>query len=74
MKKLVLALALFLPVTVLVSCSETQTETKTETIIIRETEATTEENKGALERAAVKVDDEVNKKIDNQIDKIGTDD
>lgn len=61
---------------VFTSCREQKTETKE---VIREvhvesTENTPEpESEGILERAAKKVDDEVNKEIDQEIQKIGDD-
>ena len=74
MKRIILLSVLFLfTATSLISCRET-TEKET---VIREVEVekteTTEERKGALEIAAEKVDTEVNKKIDKEIDKIGDD-
>lgn len=67
MKNLIFALALFLSATAFVSCSETETK---ETTIIKEVEVK-DDNKGALERAAEKVDNEANKEIDKEIEKIG---
>ena len=46
-------------------CREQPTETKTVVV-----EKKTDEPEGALERTAKKVDDKVNKEIDQQIDKI----
>ncbi|MGJ8667367.1 MAG: hypothetical protein ACSHW7_13435 [Patiriisocius sp.] len=55
------------------SCREKTTETKT---VIREVEVEKVEknDEGILERAAKKVDNEVNEEIDKKIDKIGNDD
>lgn len=53
------------------SCREQPTETKTVVVekeVVAEKE--TEKPEGALERTAKKMDDKVNKKIDEQIDKI----
>ncbi len=76
MKKVIFTIAIiFAGSIVLVSCGEKEAPketTNTETIIIKEVEVNTE-SKGALERAAEKVDAEANKKIDKQIDKIGSD-
>lgn len=71
MNKLILSIALLLPIFSFISCSES--ESQKETIIIKERQVESKENKGALERAAEKLDDEANKKIDKQIDKIGDD-
>ena len=72
MKRIILLSALFLSTaTSLISCRET---TEKETVIREvkvEKAAPAEERKGVLERAAEKVDDEANKKIDKEIDKIG---
>jgi len=74
MKRIILLSALFLfTATSLISCRET---TKKETVIKEvqvEKAAPAEERKGVLERAAEKADAEVNKKIDEEIDKIGDD-
>ncbi len=75
MKKTIYSAAiLFLSAVALISCRETEKETET---IVREvevqTETTTEEAGGILERAGEKVDGEVNEKIDDQIDRIGDD-
>lgn len=75
MKRIILLSALFLfTATSLISCRET-TEKET---VVREVEVErvekaepAEERKGILERAGEKVDDEANKKIDEEIDKIG---
>lgn len=75
MKRVILLSTLFLfTATSLISCRET---TEKETVIrevkvekVEKTE-TSEEPKGAFERAAERVDSEVNKKIDKEIDKIG---
>jgi hypothetical protein len=74
-KKIVLVLAaVLMGATALTSCRDSEKETET---IIKEvevtTEKTTEERGGILERAGEKVDGEVNKEIDNQIDQIGDD-
>jgi hypothetical protein len=72
MKKLILALAIV--ATAFGSCREKTTETKE---VIREVKVETEpakDSEGILERAAKKVDNEVNKEIDKKIDDIGNDD
>lgn len=53
------------------SCRETE---KKETVIVKEVRVETEkEREGILERTAKKVDDKVNKEIDEEIQKIGDD-
>ena len=49
------------------------TDTVKETTVIKEKEIETVKEEGILERTAKKVDAEVNKKIDNEIKKIGND-
>ena len=64
---------LFLTLTSMISCRETsEKETVIREVKVEKTE-TTEQPKGAFERAAEKVDSQVNKKIDKEIDKIGDD-
>lgn len=73
MKKVILITALvFTSAITLISCRET---TERETIREVEVERTepTEEREGILERSAKKVDDKINKEIDEEIDKIGDD-
>lgn len=73
MKKVILITALvFTSAITLVSCRET---TERETIREVEVERTepTEEREGILERSAKKVDDKINKEIDEEIEKIGDD-
>jgi len=74
MKRIILLSALFLfTATSLISCRET---TEKETVIKEvqvEKAAPAEEKKGVLERTAEKVDAEVNKEIDQEIEKIGND-
>lgn len=74
MKRVILLSALFIfTATSLISCRETtEKETVIREVKVEKTE-TTEQPKGAFERAAEKVDSEVNKKIDTEIDKIGDD-
>ncbi|TVZ52966.1 hypothetical protein [Dokdonia sp. Hel_I_53] len=53
------------------SCRETETK---ETTVVREVEVeTSDDDGGILERTAKKVDDEVNKEINEEIEKIGDD-
>ena len=74
MKRIILLSTLFLfTATSLISCRET---TEKETVIKEvqvEKAAPAEEKKGVLERTAEKVDAEVNKEIDQEIEKIGND-
>jgi len=74
MKRIILLSALFLfTATSLTSCRDT---TEKETVIKEvqvEKAAPAEEQKGVLERTAEKVDTEVNKEIDQEIEKIGDD-
>ena len=49
------------------------TDTVKETIVLKEKETETPSDEGILERTAKKVDAEVNKEIDNEIEKIGND-
>jgi hypothetical protein len=58
----VLALALF------GACREPESKT-----VVKEVEVEQSQEKGALERTAEKVDSEVDKKVNEQIDRIGDD-
>lgn len=74
MKKLFIAFAAFSIFTSIYACRDQPTKE-----VIREVEVekpveikeTPEKREGILERAGQRVDDNVNKKIDDQIDKIG---
>lgn len=55
----------------LISCTDTVKETTV--IKEKETETQTQSKEGVLERTAKKVDAEVNKEINNEIEKIGND-
>lgn len=76
MKKTFLMFALgLLSVTTLFSCRDSEEK---ETVIVREVEVekkepVVEEKKGVFERTAEKVDQEVNKEIDEEIERIGDD-
>ena len=71
MKKIVFTLAaIFMGATALTSCRDAEKETETIVKEIEvETEETTEEAGGILERAGKKVDQEVNEEIDEEIEK-----
>lgn len=68
MKKLFFISALLILTFATFSCRDKKKE-----VVVKETTVVKEEGKGALERAAEKVDKEVNEEIDEQIEKIGDD-
>ncbi len=56
------------------SCRDTEKETVIKEVHVeKETQTETEEQEGILERSAKKVDAEVNKEINEEIEKIGDD-
>lgn len=66
MKKVLLLTALTL--SLFAACREPESKT-----VVKEVEVQQPQEKGALERTAEKVDNEVDKKVNEQIDKIGDD-
>ncbi len=73
MKKAILVLTLSLSAFATFSCREAEENDK-ETVIVKEVEVErTEDREGILERTAKKVDQEVNKEIDQEIENIGDD-
>ncbi len=69
MKKAILILIMSLSASVSFSCRETEEK---ETVIVKEVDSS-EDREGILERTAKKVDQEVNKEIDQEIENIGDD-
>ncbi|GHA43235.1 hypothetical protein GCM10007103_25640 [Salinimicrobium marinum] len=59
---------------VMTSCRDTEKETVIKEVHVeKETQTETEEREGILERSAKKVDAEVNKEVNEEIEKIGDD-
>lgn len=68
MKKLIFISTLLILTLITFSCRDEKKE-----VVVKETTVVKEESKGALERAAEKLDKEVNEEIDEEIEKIGDD-